>query len=279
MTDCLEINIELVSQLESEYEIVLALLADLGFNGFRQEEGSILAYIEPDVFSSGDFNSFLEQFSDKIKSYKISHIPDRNWNKVWEQSCSPVKISDNCLVRAPFHYPPKEGIDYDLVISPKMSFGTAHHETTRLMLEGILGREWKGKKLLDLGCGTGILAILAAKMGAEVLAMDNDPLACRNARENIDLNKCLNVRVVEGELDSIMDYDFHTILANINLNVLLQEMKSLSSRLLANGFVILSGFYKKDLQQINGAACENGLTLIGDKSLNRWTVAVYKKAD
>ena len=161
-----------------------------------------------------------------------------------------------------------------------MSFGTAHHETTRLMLEEILGRKWDRKKLLDLGCGTGILAILTAKMGAdEVIAMDNDLLACQNARENIDLNNCRNIRVEAGELDTLLESEFKAILANINLNVLLQEMKNMSSRLLNDGIAIMSGFYKKDLHKVNGAAQERDMVLIGHRSLNRWTVAVYRKGD
>jgi ribosomal protein L11 methyltransferase len=279
LTEYLEINLELVSRQESEQEIVLALLADFGFEGFREEEGRIFAYIETDIFRSVDFESFLDRYGDKINSYNTKQIPNRNWNEEWEKSYSPVEILDNCLVRAPFHNP-REGIEYDLVISPKMSFGTAHHETTQLMLEEILQRSWGKKKLLDLGCGTGVLAILADHMGAnEVFALDNDQGACQNALENIKLNNCRNIKVSCGELESLKDSGFSAILANINLNVLLREMENISSILLNDGIAIISGFYKKELHQISATAQSNSMELIGHRTLNRWTVAVYRKGD
>ncbi|MFC2098389.1 50S ribosomal protein L11 methyltransferase [Bacteroidota bacterium] len=279
MTEYLEINFELLSQQESDQEIVLALLADLGFEGFIQEEGRILAYIGADVFSSGELESLLAGVTEKIKSYQVNHIPGQNWNETWEKAYSPVIISGKCMVRAPFH-PPQGDMEYDLIISPKMSFGTAHHETTRQMLEFMLNSDWSGQKLLDLGCGTGILAVLAEKMGARnIIAMDNDPLACRNARENLEMNKCRNIQVIPGELNSLEEFEFHSILGNINLNVLLKEMRNLSLRLMNNGIAVLSGFYKNDLKDLDVVARKNGLSLIMDQSLNRWTVAVFRKGD
>jgi ribosomal protein L11 methyltransferase len=281
LAEYLELNIEPAGLTAEEQDQLLALMADLGFEGFWEEEGRILAYIQSRSYDQGSFKSFLHLygFSNKIKSCKETTLPDRNWNEIWERDYPPVQVSGNCRIRAPFH-PPSDNAKYDLVISPKMSFGTAHHETTRLMLETILEHEWSGKKVLDFGCGTGILAILAEKMGARyIIALDNDPLSCENAFENIKQNTCSSIRVVKGELGSLDEYSFHAILGNINLNVLLAEMHDLSKRLEHNGIAILSGFYLDDMEKLNRAALDHGLSNIGKKSLNHWTVAVYRKGD
>ena len=281
MAEYLELDLALICRQESEQEQVLALLADFGFEGFIQEEGRIMAYIEAGAYNPESFDSFLNQsgLRDKIKSYTTVLIPERNWNALWEQDYTPVDINVRCQVRAPFH-PPRADVEYDLLISPKMSFGTAHHETTRLMLESILEREWSGQRVLDLGCGTGVLAILTEKMGAgHIVALDNDPWAYRNSLENIELNSCRKIRVLQGVLGSLDEYAFDAILGNINLNVLVEEMKNLGARLKYKGIAILSGFYRDDLKKLNGAALEQGLSLTGTRSLNRWTVAVYRKGD
>ena len=295
MTDYLEIDIRLRSRQatekapekepeqlpDPEQEQVLALLADFGFNGFREEEGRILAYMPARSFSAENFRSFLSRhgLDVKIASHTIKTLPDRNWNSEWEQNYSPVQISENCQVRAPFH-PSPAGIEHDLVILPGMTFGTAHHETTRLMMELMLDINWEGKKVLDLGCGTGILAILAEKLGAgDILAVDNDPRACRNARENAGLNGCRHIRVRHSEPGDLKEQSFDALLANINLNVLLEEMKYLVPGLSNKGIAMLSGFYRDDLKILDAAALEHGLSLSGKRTLNRWMVAVYRKAD
>ena len=279
MTDYLEIDIELLSQQEPDLEIVLAMLADFGLEGFREEGIHIFAYIESSKISIEDIQVFISPIADRIKSWKVNQIEGRNWNEVWEKSYSPVIISKNCQVRAAFHEP-LQGILYDLIISPKMSFGTAHHETTRLVLETMLNREWINKKVLDLGCGTGVLAILADKMGARLtVALDYDPLAYRNTIENIELNKCRNITAAEGECGSVLENDFDVILGNINLNVLLMEMENIKSHLVEKGLAILSGFFDNDLIKLDEAAREYGLFRIEERSLNRWTVAVYRKGD
>lgn len=279
MTGRTEINILLSGQQEAEGEIMIALLADFGFEGFREEDGRIYAYIQPEKFNQTAFEAYLSPFAEYMKSYRISSIDSRNWNEEWEKSYSPVEISGNCCVRAPFHPSPGK-IDYDILISPRMSFGTAHHETTRLMMETMLDREWKGKTVLDLGCGTGILAILAEKMGAEkVLAVDNDPLACQNALGNVELNNCRSITVEEGECASVSRSGFEAVLGNINLNVLLQDMHCIAKRISAGGVAILSGYYEDDLQQLDARAGECGLSTIAVYSLNLWTVAVYRKAE
>ena len=281
MAPYLEIDITLISRQEEEQEYVLALLADFGFDGFREEEGRIIGYMPAETFRSEAFESFLIRhgLKEKIKRFKTLTIPVRNWNSIWEKGYSPVQIGKKCVIRAPFHHPRKD-IKHDLVISPKMSFGTAHHETTRMMLESILEREWSGQEVLDFGCGTGVLAILTEKMGARnILALDNDPWAYSNALENIALNNCRNISITQGEIGILEEHSFDAILGNINLNVLLKEMHNLSARLRKEGIAILSGFYEKDLQTLNESAGKNKLSLLENQSMNNWSVAVYRKGD
>jgi ribosomal protein L11 methyltransferase len=206
-------------------------------------------------------------------------IPRQNWNEIWESNYSPVQIGKKCHIRAPFHLPPK-GVQYDVIISPKMSFGTAHHETTRLVMEFMLTGEWKREKVMDFGCGTGILAILARKMGAgKIIALDKDPWALENARENFELNDCSKIEVCQGEISSVGEDSFDIILANINLDVLLKEMKEISRHLKNGGISVLSGFCRDDLDALNNSASGEGLSLITKETLNNWTVGVYRKAD
>jgi ribosomal protein L11 methyltransferase len=189
-----------------------------------------------------------------------------------------VGISSGCVVRAPFH-PAPAGVEYDIVISPKMSFGTAHHDTTRGMLQMMLSLDLHGKDVLDLGCGTGILAILAEKMGAKTIyALDTDPWAYRNALENMALNACCRTKVLQKELSFITNRRFDVLLANINLNSLLGLMHQFPGRLRPRGTLMLSGFFSKDLQRIDHAAGRNGLEFVVKQVMNNWTVALYRKA-
>ncbi len=279
LIEYIEIEFELLSRQEADQETFLAFLAAFGFSGFREEEGRIFAYIAGSDYSSGELESYMDMHGlrEKVKSYRSETLPGQNWNEIWERNFPPVEISGKCYIRAPFHLPPK-GVDYDLVISPKMSFGTAHHETTRMMLESMLLNEWDKGRVLDFGCGTGILAILAEKMGARhVIALDNDPWAWENAGENLLLNKCRNINVIGGEIGSLNEKPFNTIFANINLNILLQEMHNIGNSLVSSGLVFLSGFYLDDLPGLNEAASRQDLTLINKVTLNSWTVGVYRK--
>jgi ribosomal protein L11 methyltransferase len=276
----LEIEITLARPPATDHERMLAYLSQYAFEGFREEEGRILAYIREDSWDGKGFQAFLEQYRlhDSIESLETRRLPDRNWNELWESNYPPVRLGSECLIRAPFHAP-EAGVAYDIVISPKMSFGTAHHETTKGMLQMMFTLELKGKAVLDLGCGTGILAILAEKMGAaSVLALDNDPWAYRNALENLALNACSRIRVQQAELSFITHPSFDLILANINLNSLLDLMDQFPVFLQPGGILILSGFLSGDQDRIGQAAGRNGLVFVVNQVMNNWTVAVYRKA-
>jgi len=280
LAEYIELDITFTRQLVPDHELILALLSQYGFDGFREEEGRMLAYLPAESYNEEDFQSFMDRHRlyEKIESLEARRLPDQNWNEIWESEYQPVRVSSNCFVRAPFH-PAPAGVEYDIVISPKMSFGTAHHETTCGMLQMMLTLDLQGKAVLDLGCGTGILAILAEKMGAKTIyALDTDPWAYRNTIENIALNACLSVEVLQAELSFISNRTFDVLLANINLNSLLGLMDQFSGRLRSSGILMLSGFFSDDLPRINHAAGRNGLDFVVKQVMNNWTVAVYRKA-
>jgi ribosomal protein L11 methyltransferase len=207
----------------------------------------------------------------------VKPLEDINWNREWESNYQPVTIAGKCHVRAPFH-PPVNNVPYEIVIEPKMSFGTAHHETTQLMVEWLLELDVAGKDLLDMGCGTGILAILANKLGVRyVTGIDNDEWAWRNSLENFAINNVGEGIVFQGDAALIGSECYDVILANINRNVLLRDMKAYSSGLRQNGIILFSGFYKKDKEIITETALAAGLNIIGSRDLNDWAIMLFHK--
>jgi ribosomal protein L11 methyltransferase len=260
-------------------DLLIARLADIGFESFVENDQSICAYIP-----SGEFTEQLEsqladdKFMDFMLSFKVNRIPDQNWNAVWESEYDPV-IVDNCMVRAPFHTI-APGIDYDILIVPKMSFGTAHHETTRLMMKYLLENELKGKSLLDMGSGTAVLAILAYLKGATpVTAIDNDEWAFNNALENVASNKTDQIQVLLGDSSLLKNRKFNIILANINRNILLNDIPVYCKCLTSKGLLFMSGFYEDDLPAISGKTAECGMEFISSKVENRWTSACFRAID
>jgi ribosomal protein L11 methyltransferase len=259
-------------------EIVMAEFAEYGFESFAENDQGFQAYIPANMFSAETFSA-LEIFQNKeIKiNFSIKTIPDENWNAVWESNFEPVSLGDDCYIRAPFH-PEKPSVRYEIIIEPKMSFGTGHHETTHMMAQLLLEMEVEGKTVLDMGCGTGILAILAHKMkAAKVVAIDNDDWAYNNAKENVIKNNVPEIEVLMGDASLLTGHQFDLVIANINRNILLNDMPRYVSVLKPEGLLAMSGFYMEDLEIITAKAKECGLTFVRNLSMNNWCASLYRK--
>lgn len=263
---------------ENLKDMFMELLGEIGFDSFMDTDDGFDAYCQEPLLNEEELNDILqmEQFAN-VKLIKKELIPDQDWNATWEASYEPVIINEFCRIRAPFHK--VEGsYKYDLIIEPKMSFGTAHHETTSQIIELMLQSDFTGQNLLDMGSGTGVLAILAKKLGsATTVAIDNDEWAYRNALDNIRLNDENEIIVELGDATSLNDRQFDVILANINRNILLRDMKEYVKCLVDGGKIFFSGFYEEDLVLIKKEAERLGLTYSNHVTKNNWTAAVFVK--
>ncbi len=255
-----------------EREILIALLAESGYDGFLEEGDTLKAYI-----LSSHFNSkALEELRNSIPfDYEMNEIREENWNALWEASFDPVIVDNYVAVRADFH-DVVDGVEYEIVITPKMSFGTGHHATTFLMIREMRNWEWKDKTVLDFGTGTGILAILASKSGAaEIQGIDNDPWSIENAGENLSRNQIGNIRLLlSGEIPPRNQYDM--ILANINKHILLEHASSLCESLKKGGGLIMSGILKEDLADMVQAFSLLGKPLRIEEK-NNWLLISFMK--
>ncbi len=268
-----------IPDTEENTEILVAQLSIIGYDSFEEQPEKLVAYIPEDEFNKDDLlrNEYIRN-CDYFDKLSIELMPDKNWNEVWESNYPSVTIADRCYVRAPFH-PANSEIDFEILIKPKMAFGTAHHETTALMLEFILDDNIDSQKVLDMGCGSGVLAILASMKGAaSVVAIDIDIWSYENTLENIDSNAITNVEVKQGGAELISSYEnFDLIFANINKNILLRDMKYYANSLVDNGHIYFSGFYKHDLEDIVKEANKLGLKFIDNKEKNNWVAAKFNK--
>jgi len=264
---------------EEKTEILIAQLSVIGFESFEEQATKLNAYIPEKDFVKDELLEIeyclKYENSDKLK---IELIPDKNWNEVWESNYPSVTIIDRCYIRASFHES-KPDIEFEIVITPKMAFGTAHHETTSLMLELILRNNFKNKKVLDMGCGTGVLAILASmKEAKSITAIDIDRWSYDSTLENAELNNITNISVIEGGAEFVSKTDnFDNIFANINKNILLQDMKAYANALVDEGYIYFSGFYSSDLPDIVNEATKCGLKFISNLEKNDWVAAVFIK--
>lgn len=266
-----------ITPLHPAADIIIAALADNGFESFEDTPDGINAYIPVKLFDEKKVNEVFSSLENTSVEYKQKLIPAQNWNAVWESNFEPVIIDNRCSVRAPFHSKP-EGVEFDLVIEPKMSFGTAHHETTSLMISYLLKTDMNEKDVLDMGCGTAVLAILAGMKGAKnITAIDIDEWPVANAIENAHNNNLPQIEVIMGGAELLGTKTFDVILANINRNVLLADMGAYSAVLNNKGFLFLSGFYKEDLEIISKTAFENDLEFVSFEIKNNWTAAHYLK--
>ena len=257
-------------------DMLMELLGTIGFDSFMDTDDGFEAYCQEPALDETELDDILqmEQFAN-VKLLKKELILDQDWNATWEASYEPVIINESCRIKAPFHK--VEGTyKYDLIIEPKMSFGTAHHETTSQIIELMLQSDFKGLNVLDMGSGTGVLAILAKKLGSAItVAIDNDEWAYRNALDNIRLNGENEIVVELGDATSLNDRQFDIILANINRNILLRDMKEYVKCLVDGGKIFFSGFYEEDLILIRREAEELGLKYVNHVIKNNWTAAVF----
>ncbi|SDT38417.1 ribosomal protein L11 methyltransferase [Mucilaginibacter mallensis] len=274
-----ELLFTVITTEDFQQDLLINTLGDIGFDTFEELEFGFKAYIPVDDFDQDKLNDALTIYQDMFTfSYEITLIPQKNWNEVWESNFEPIAIKDKIFVRATFHAPKPE-FEYEIVIDPKMAFGTGHHQTTSMMLELMLENDFAGKKVLDMGCGTGILAIMASKLGvAEVMAIDYDPVCYDSTIENAQLNHIDNIKVLCGSKETIPNDLYDTILANINRNILLDQMQRYSEVLKPDGEIYLSGFYESpDLDIIMDEARKYGIKYIIHKKNSDWVAAKFIK--
>lgn len=261
---------------ENLKDMFMELLGEIGFDSFMDTDDGFTAYCAETAFDKEGLDELLqmEQLAD-VQVLNKELIPDQDWNATWEASYEPAIIDETCRIRAPFHEP-DNNYKYDLCIEPKMSFGTAHHETTSQIIRLMLAEDFKGKDVLDMGSGTGVLAILAKKLGsATTVAIDNDEWAYRNALDNIKINDENEIVVELGDANSLNNRQFDIIIANINRNILLRDMKEYVKCLKKDGKIFFSGFYEADLVLIRKEAERLGLSYSNHVKKNEWTAAVF----
>lgn len=281
--DYTEVNFAIVPFSQEQAEIITALIAEIGFDSFTQNDEELNAYIPSKDFDKEALDQIMGNllFDSKI-SYTVTEIKDQNWNQEWEKNFNPIAVENHCFVRAPFHAPRPE-YKMEIIIEPKMAFGTGHHVTTWLMLNELFSLDLKNKTVLDMGCGTGILAIAAEKLGAKkVVAIDNDGWAYENTIENTSTNGCSKIEPVLGDattLQTTFTTHFDIILANINLNILVADMSVYISRLSKGGLLIMSGILDTDIDTITSTAQQHGLTVLNHKKRNKWALVVTQKGE
>ncbi|HAI37123.1 MULTISPECIES: 50S ribosomal protein L11 methyltransferase [unclassified Maribacter] len=264
-----------VKPKEPASDILIAELGEAGFESFVEEEDDVLAYIQKTDWSSDILDDiYIFGNSNFEITYQYKEIAQENWNATWEQNFQPIIVDDVCMIRAPFHE--KIQVDYDIVIEPKMSFGTGHHETTHMMLQHILQLDVENKTVLDMGSGTGVLALLAGMRGAtNIDAIDIDNWCYLNAKENVARNNMDFISVYEGDVTLLKDKKYDLIIANINRNILLADLPSYAKCLNKGGVLLLSGFYTEDLEMISQKCTELELKFEKNLERNNWVAAKY----
>lgn len=273
-----ELIFTLIISEDFHRDLLIDSLAQIGFETFEEMDLGFKAYIPSSDFNQDILDSTLSEYIGMFSfSYEINLIPHKNWNEVWESNFQPLVIGNQCYVRATFHQPRPE-IKYEIIIDPKMAFGTGHHQTTSMMIELMLEENFNDKKILDMGCGTGILAILAQKLGAEdILAVDYDSLCFDSTIENSKLNHATKIKVLCGSKDVIPDDKFDIIVANINRNILLGQLERYAEVLSVKGYLFLSGFYEgADLEMIRRKAESLKLNYVSHKTDKEWVAAKFQ---
>lgn len=268
-----------VSPAEPGREIVISELSDIQFEGFLETDEGVEAYIPEAELKMDEVEEIFQRIRDAEfdVSYTSSLSEEKNWNEEWEKNFDPVEIKDLCRIRAPFHES-KPGFKLEILIMPKMSFGTGHHATTSLMVEYLMTKQTRGP-LLDMGSGTAVLAIVARKLGVkDITAIDIDDWAFENAPDNCELNQIDDIEILKGDASLLGKKMFNTIMANINRNVLLEDIPKYAAVLNRNGQLFVSGFYVEDLDMIKEVASRSGFIFNGNLSKTNWVSAQFTKA-
>jgi ribosomal protein L11 methyltransferase len=256
-------------------EVLIALLGDIGYEGFEQQDDVLRAYVSAERFDRTALEATLGQFD---LGYTEQQLAERNWNEEWEKNFQPVVVDDFCAIRAHFHAP-VSGVEHELLITPKMSFGTGHHATTFMMIRAMRAIDFRGKRVLDFGTGTGVLAILAERLGAaDAIAIDNDDWSIANAQENIENNGCKCLKVSKEDKLSNLPGGFDIILANINKHVILAEMAQMGQHLARGGVILLSGLLEDDYKDIENEAVKTGFIIPARMTKGAWICIKLEKA-
>lgn len=261
-------------------EILIAEIAEAGFETFMETETGFEAFVEEDRFDQSALNDIQERYREQTAfTFQFDKIEKRNWNEEWEKSYEAINVENKCLIRAAFHQP-DPSIPYEIVITPKMSFGTGHHQTTYLMIKQQMDIDHQGKRVMDAGCGTAILSIMAAKLGAKsVEAFDIDEWSVINGKENMEVNHTSNINLQQGKISEVkLSGLFDVILANINKNVLLAEINTYQTYLPSNGLLLLSGFYTRDIDDLKAEAAKCKLSEVRRDERETWASLLLQKA-
>ena len=266
-----------VSPRNPATEILIAELGNVGFESFVENDNGVIAYIQKQEWSSKILDHLFILDSPEFEiSFSHHEVVQTNWNKEWEKNFNPIQVDGQVSVRAPFHENPS--LNFDIVIEPKMSFGTGHHETTHMMIQHLLALDLNNKRVLDMGCGTGILAIFAEMKGANpIYAIDIDNWCYQNSLENVQRNDCHHITVLEGDASVLKENKYDLIIANINRNILLSDMKTYTDCLHEKGILLLSGFYKEDVAIIEDEVTKCGLIFQKMIQKNNWVALKYIK--
>jgi ribosomal protein L11 methyltransferase len=267
-----------VNPIQPASEILIAELSYAGFESFVENEEGLTAYVVSEEFDEEAFAGLHILQSDEFEiTYSSQEIEKVNWNIEWEKNFNPIIVDDQCSVRAPFHEKPET--EFDIIIEPKMSFGTGHHATTHMMLQFILNNDWEGKTVLDMGCGTGVLAILTEMKGAKsVDAIDIDNWCYLNSMENVVRNNCELISVYEGAAELLEGKHYDMVIANINRNILLEDISKYSECLNPGGKLFLSGFYIEDIPAIEEECNLNGLKIEDELEQENWAALSFIKS-
>jgi len=259
-----------VAPKEPATEILIAELGNVGFESFVENENGVVAYLQKNDWNPSILKDVFILSSDEFQiAYEFEEIEQTNWNAEWEKNFNPIQVDGLVSIRAPFHENPN--LKYDIVIEPKMSFGTGHHETTHMMVQHLNRLDLAGKKVLDMGCGTGILAIFAEMKGAQPIdAIDIDNWCYENSIENVERNNCKCISVYEGDVSLLIGKKYDVIIANINRNILLNDMKTYAGCLNVDSVLLLSGFYKEDIPVIEKEISKYDLKIDSVIERNNW---------